>query len=194
MFWCSVILQTASQSRINQLYLLFWFFLFSQMASCFLLLCPIFPSVTHLFSAPVTAPLVFVPSNMIPSGWMVPYLCHFWSFTCINTHTCHYSPNKYMWKDRWNWLQINLIDSFCMHIQHHQNIATCIIFRSGKLIFYLLRLTYLISVDWCRLLFLWNYFFILGIRWLREFVKNCFPINKLFIQNGQQCLVQERCI
>ena len=74
----------------------------------------------------------------------------------------------------------NLIDSLCMHIQHHQNIATCIIFRSGKLIFYLFRLTYLICVDWCRLLFLWNYFFILGIRWLREFVKNCFPINKLY--------------
>lgn len=59
---CSLIHQTESYS----LTLLIFFHL--QMASCFLQLCPISPNVTHLFSAPVMAPLVFELNNMTQNG------------------------------------------------------------------------------------------------------------------------------
>lgn len=64
---CSIIYQTDIQSEIkSSLTLLIFFHL--QMASCFLQLCPISPNVTHLFSAPVMAPLVFELNNMTQNG------------------------------------------------------------------------------------------------------------------------------
>lgn len=135
-------------------------------------------------------PLIFSTSNG-PSGlrteqhdskWLNGNVLILSNVTILHLHLRYLKNSIENWKRKKNKFYIS---TYSFYFFPPKNV----IFSTVKLIF--LRFPYLFSKS-THFRLQTDVFF--GIRWLGDFVKNYYPINKLCIQNGQPALLQGVCL